>query len=71
MKTTTKFTPRDVSKIAKLANIPIADEENPELADWLIRKALEVKYKEKVKLKPLDDRLEQLAHRSVAKSLGV
>jgi CobQ-like glutamine amidotransferase family enzyme len=44
---------------------------NPELADWLIRKALEVKYKDKVTLKPLDDRLEHLANQGVAKSLGV
>lgn len=31
---------------------------NPELADWLIQKALEEKYKEEIKLTPLDDSLE-------------
>ncbi|MBI2595782.1 glutamine amidotransferase [Candidatus Daviesbacteria bacterium] len=35
---------------------------NPELADWLIEKALEVKYGKEVKLKSLDDSLENLAH---------
>jgi lipid II isoglutaminyl synthase (glutamine-hydrolysing) len=35
---------------------------NPELADWLIKKALEVKFGEKVKLEDLDDSLEKLAH---------
>jgi len=34
---------------------------NPELADWFIKKALEVKYKEKVNLKQLDDKLEYKA----------
>lgn len=35
---------------------------NPELADWLIKKALEVKYKKEINLKPLNDELEQKAH---------
>lgn len=35
---------------------------NPELADWLIQKALEVKYGKTVELKPLDDSLESQAH---------
>jgi lipid II isoglutaminyl synthase (glutamine-hydrolysing) len=35
---------------------------NPKLADWLIAKALEVKYGELIKLDPLDDTLETLAH---------
>lgn len=35
---------------------------NPQLADWLIQKALEVKYGKKIELKPLDDKLENLAH---------
>jgi len=33
MTTTTKFTPEDVTNIAKLANIPIADEEKTKLAE--------------------------------------
>ena len=36
---------------------------NPELADWLIKKALEIKYGEEVKLQPLDDSLEKEASR--------
>lgn len=35
---------------------------NPHIADWLIAKALEVKYKKKIELKPLDDTLEWQAH---------
>lgn len=35
---------------------------NPEIADWLIKTALEVKYKKEVKLEPLDDSLEKTAH---------
>jgi CobQ-like glutamine amidotransferase family enzyme len=35
---------------------------NPHIADWLITKALEVKYKKAVKLTPLDDELEWKAH---------
>jgi len=35
---------------------------NPELADWLIKKALEVKYGKDIELKPLDDELETKAH---------
>jgi lipid II isoglutaminyl synthase (glutamine-hydrolysing) len=38
---------------------------NPKLADWLIQKALEVKYGEKIKLMELDDSLELNAHHSV------
>ncbi len=36
---------------------------NPKLADFLIQKALEVKYKEEVSLKSLDDSLEESAHK--------
>lgn len=36
---------------------------NPILADWLITKALEVKYGKKIELQPLDDTLETKAHR--------
>lgn len=35
---------------------------NPHIADWLIAKAIEVKYKTKVALSPLDDTLEYQAH---------
>lgn len=35
---------------------------NPKLADWLLKKALEVKYKKEVELKPLDDEFENQAH---------
>lgn len=35
---------------------------NPHIADWLISKTLEVKYKKKIALKPLDDDLEWQAH---------
>ncbi len=35
---------------------------NPHIADWLIAKALEVKYKKIIPLKPLDDALEWQAH---------
>lgn len=35
---------------------------NPQLADWLLQKALEVKYGEQVELEPLDDEIEQKAH---------
>lgn len=35
---------------------------NPHLADWLLSKALEVKYGKTVNLKPLDDSLELQAH---------
>lgn len=35
---------------------------NPALADWLIKKALEVKYGEEIKLEDLDDGLENKAH---------
>lgn len=43
---------------------------NPTLADWLIQKALEAKYKKPIKLKYLDDSLEKLAHDSVASRFG-
>lgn len=35
---------------------------NPHIADWLIAKTLEVKYKKNIPLKPLDDSLEWQAH---------
>lgn len=35
---------------------------NPELADWLLQKALEAKYGKEIKLETLDDSLESQAH---------
>lgn len=43
---------------------------NPELADWLISKALEKKYSKKINLEKLDDSLEQKAKESIVKKLG-
>ena len=42
---------------------------NPHLADFLIRKALEVKYQKDILLSPLDDTLEWQAHIQIAKKL--
>jgi CobQ-like glutamine amidotransferase family enzyme len=44
---------------------------NPHVADYLIAKALEVKYKEKIVLEELDDELEKKAKRAIALRLGV
>ncbi len=35
---------------------------NPKLADWLLKKALEIKYGKKIELVPLNDSLERQAH---------
>ncbi|MDO8573125.1 MAG: glutamine amidotransferase [Candidatus Daviesbacteria bacterium] len=43
---------------------------NPKLADWLLKKALEVKYKKKIELKLLDDTLELQAQSSTVKRFG-
>lgn len=44
---------------------------NPRLADYLIQTALEVKYRRRIKLRPLDDRLEWQARQTAVKiSLG-
>ncbi len=40
---------------------------NPKLADWLLQKALELKYGKKIELKPLDDSLEFQAHNTAVK----
>lgn len=40
---------------------------NPHIADWLISKALEVKYKKTIELKELDDELEWKAHGAIMK----
>jgi len=44
---------------------------NPQIADWLIEKALEVKYKKKIMLDPLDDSLEQKAQEAILEKLKV
>lgn len=44
---------------------------NPDVADFLIKRALEVKYNSEVRLVPLDDRLETHAHNAIVKRLGV
>ncbi len=44
---------------------------NPHIADWLIAKAVEVKYKKKIELKPLNDDLEWLAHKFILKRLKI
>lgn len=43
---------------------------NPHLADWLLTKALEVKYGKEIQLKPLDDTLENLAHQAAISKFG-
>ncbi len=44
---------------------------NPFLADWLIYKAIEVKYGRSVELAPLDDRLAWQARRAMLERLGL
>jgi len=44
---------------------------NPHLADWLIQKALEMKFEKKIELEKLDDSLEWQAHKFILKRLGV
>lgn len=43
---------------------------NPVLADWLLKKALELKYSEDIKLSELDDRLETQAHEVAIAKFG-
>lgn len=43
---------------------------NPVLADWLLKKALEVKYKKTIELEPLDDFLESQAHQTVVQKFS-
>lgn len=43
---------------------------NPRLADWLIKKALEVKYGKEIELESLNDALEFQAHSSAVKRFG-
>ncbi|MDD5147307.1 MAG: glutamine amidotransferase [Candidatus Daviesbacteria bacterium] len=43
---------------------------NPKLADWLLKKALEVKYGGKIELEPLNDTLELQAQSSAIRKFG-
>ena len=43
---------------------------NPKLADWLLQKALEIKYGKDIKLEPLDDSLELQAHQKAISRFG-
>lgn len=43
---------------------------NPHVADFLIKRALEVRYKEKIILKPLEDLLEWKAHEAIVKRIS-
>ncbi len=40
---------------------------NPKLADWLLKKALELKYGKEIELEPLDDSLESQTHNNAVK----
>lgn len=42
---------------------------NPELADFLTQKALEIKYKEEIRLEPLDDSMEKKASEVIVKRI--
>jgi lipid II isoglutaminyl synthase (glutamine-hydrolysing) len=44
---------------------------NPQIADWLINKALEIKYKEHIRLSEIDDSLEEKARNTIAKRLNI
>jgi len=44
---------------------------NPHLTDYLIRLALEKKYKNPINLSPLDDSLERQTHNAIANRLGI
>lgn len=41
---------------------------NPEIADWILEKALEIKYNKPVKLRKIDDRLENKAREYILKN---
>lgn len=44
---------------------------NPHIADWLLTRALELKYQKEIQLEPLDDMLEWKAHKFMLKKLGI
>lgn len=44
---------------------------NPHIADWLLTKALQLKYKKVIQLEPLDDKIEWQAHDFMLARLGI
>jgi len=44
---------------------------NPQVADWLIKKSLLVKYNQSISLEPLDDKLEEMARKAIANKLNI
>ena len=44
---------------------------NPVLADWLIKKAVEIKYGKKIKLALLNDNLADLARKSILRKMNI
>jgi CobQ-like glutamine amidotransferase family enzyme len=44
---------------------------NPQIADWIISRALREKYHEDVVLSLLDDTLEKTAQKTIARKLGI
>lgn len=44
---------------------------NPQIADWLIAKAIEIKYKKEIELEPLDTTLEEIAKKTIANRFGI
>ena len=44
---------------------------NPHVADWLIKTALELKYKKEIELDPLDDELEWKAHEEILNRMNM
>ncbi len=44
---------------------------NPQIADYLIQKALEIKYKKQISLEPIDDSLEEKAQESLLKRFHI
>jgi CobQ-like glutamine amidotransferase family enzyme len=43
---------------------------NPKLTDWLLKKALDVKYGGEAKLGVLDDEFENKAHTAILRKIG-
>ncbi|MBI4067168.1 cobalamin biosynthesis protein CobQ [Candidatus Gottesmanbacteria bacterium] len=44
---------------------------NPHIADWLLARALEIKYQKDIQLEPLDDTLEWQAHEFILRKLKI
>jgi len=58
------------SAIATYAHGPLLPK-NPFLADWLIVRAIEQKYQQKINLSPLDDTLANQGRKAILKKLGL